>query len=73
MESAEKLRSILRNVMYCALTVFILSAIYQIVSETVNGKQKNLCNSAFFLIACFFNQFCNGFFIFIGYKMYKSV
>ena len=61
----------MRIVMYISLVIFLGLAVYDIVAAKNEGD--SLCKSAFFLVAAFFNQLANAFFIYVGYRVYSSV
>ena len=61
--------------MYVATVLFLALAIYQVVYEAKEGQldRSNLCHSVYFLCTAFFNQLANCFFIYVGYKVLKTV
>ena len=61
--------------MYAAIVLFLALAIYQVVHEDKDSalERSNLCHSVYFLCTAFFNQLANCFFIYVGYKVLKTV
>ena len=74
-EDNKKVRKIMRIMIFIALAVFIGMMIWQIVGdEKRNGVLRNdLCHTAYFILASVFNQAANGFFIFIGLRILRTV
>lgn len=69
---SEKILKIMRVLMYCMLGIVIIFMIWQF-SIATNGNGVSTCKNPAFLSAAFFNMLANGFFIYIGYRVYHSV
>ena len=64
----------MRIVLYCALVIFVTFIFVQFFTfESSSNEYGKQCKSLAFLGAGFFNQLANGFFIFIGWRVSRSV
>lgn len=74
-EDNEKIRRVMRIVIYCAVLLLVGVSVYQISYDvrTIGDEGSDLCHSWYFLTSAFFNQVANGFFIFIGCRVISMV
>jgi len=74
LEESKKIRKIMRIVMYASGLVFLILAIYQYWDPNVKDNSRaKLCKTMYFILPNCINQIANAFFIYIGFKVMKSI
>ena len=64
----------MRIVMYASGLVFLILAIYQYWDPNVKDNSRaKLCKTMYFILPNCINQIANAFFIYIGFKIMKSI
>ena len=74
LEDNKRIRKLMRHVMYGAVVVFLGFAFYQFWDKKVVRKSRSeLCKTFYFILPNIVNQIANTFFVYIGFKVMKSV